>query len=156
MHNVSIDSFDRAILGALQADGSLTNAALADIVNLSPSQCSRRRSALEDVGLIEGYSARINVGKLGFGLRAMIRINLRNHGQGVGEDFARFIEGRPEIRTAFSVSGDADYVLDIRVRDLDAFASFIHESLLPHPLVSQVRSEIVLKTLTDKSGVDLN
>lgn len=58
-----------------------------------------------------------------------------------------------QIRSAFSVSGDADYVLDVRVRDLDAFADFVHRHLLPHPQVSQVRSEIVLKTLKDEKGV---
>ena len=155
MQKISIDPFDRAILDALQRDGSLTNAALAQIINLSASQCSRRRASLEEVGLIEGYSARLNVNKLGFGMRAMTRVNLRNHGQGHDHDFARFIERQPEVRSAFSVSGDADYVLDIHVRDLEAFAAFIHETLLPHPQVSQVRSEIVLKTLKEQRGVDV-
>ena len=155
MHEINTDAFDRAILDALQRDGSLTNAALAQIVNLSASQCSRRRASLEEVGLIEGYSARLSAGKLGFGLRAMTRINLRSHGQGRDDDFARFIERQPEVRSVFSVSGDADYVLDIHVRDLEAFASFIHETLLPHPQVSQVRSEIVLKTLKEQRGVDV-
>lgn len=57
------------------------------------------------------------------------------------------------IRQAFSVSGDADYVLDVRARDLEAFADFVHRHLLPHPQVAQVRSEIVLKTLKDEGGV---
>jgi DNA-binding Lrp family transcriptional regulator len=155
MHRMSIDSFDRAILDALQRDGSLTNSSLAQIINLSASQCSRRRASLEEVGLIDGYSARLNATKLGYGLRAMTRVNLRSHGQGRDGEFARFIESRPEVRTAFTVSGDADYVLDIHVRDLEAFASFIHETLLPHPQVSQVRSEIVLKTLKEQRGVDV-
>ena len=51
---MELDSFDIALLAALQRDGSMTNAALADIVNLSPSQCSRRRAALEQAGVIEG------------------------------------------------------------------------------------------------------
>lgn len=148
-----MDSFDYAILSALQRDGAQTNATLAEVVNLSPSQISRRRAALEEAGVIEGYSARLNPQKLGFGLRAIIRVNLNGHGQGREEDFARFVASHPQIRSAFSVSGDADYVLDIRARDLDAFADFIHRHLLPHPQVAQVRSEIVLKTLKDERGV---
>ena len=131
----------------------MTNAALAEVVNLSPSQCSRRRAALEQAGVIEGYSARLNAARLGFGLRAIIRVNLSSHGQRKDDDFARFVESHAQIRSAFSVSGDADYVLDVRVRDLDAFADFVHRSLLPHPQVSQVRSEIVLKTLKDDRGL---
>lgn len=148
-----MDGFDYAILSALQRDGAQTNATLAEVVNLSPSQISRRRAALEEAGVIEGYSARLNPQKLGFGLRAIIRVNLNGHGQGREEDFARFVASHPQIRSAFSVSGDADYVLDIRARDLDAFADFIHRHLLPHPQVAQVRSEIVLKTLKDERGV---
>jgi len=151
-----IDSFDHAILDALQRDGAMTNAALAEVVNLSASQCSRRRAALEATGLIAGYSARLDSIKLGYGLRAITRVNLSSHGQGKEGDFARFLERHDQIRAAFSVSGDADYVLDIHVRDLEAFAAFIHQHLLPHPQVSQVRSEIVLSTLKDKGGVSLS
>lgn len=151
-----MDSFDHAILAALQRDGAMTNAALAEVVNLSASQCSRRRAALEEAGVIEGYTARLNPAALGYGLRAVIRVNLRSHGQGKDDDFARFVTGHPMIRSAFSVSGDADYVLDIRARDLDGFADFIHRHLLPHPQVAQVRSEIVLKTLKDERGLALS
>src|SRR5690606_22260299 len=153
MQEVRIDGFDIAILNALQRDGAMTNAALAELVNLSASQCSRRRAALEEAGVIEGYAARLNPQKLGFGLRAIIRVNLRSHGQGKEDDFARFVAAHPQIRSAFSVSGDADYILDVRVRDLEAFSDFVHRHLLPQPQVAQVRSEIVLKTLKDDKGV---
>lgn len=151
-----MDSFDRAILRALQRDGTMTNAALSEIVNLSPSQCSRRRSALEADGVIEGYGAQLSAERLGYGLRAVTRVNLSAHGQGREEEFARFVRELPQIRAAFSVSGDADYVLDIRVRDLAAFAELVHTRLLPHPLVAHVRSEIVLMTLKDERGVDVD
>ena len=152
---MSLDGFDIAILRALQQDGALTNTALSEIVNLSPSQCSRRRSALEAAQLISGYSARLNADRLGFGLRAIVRVNLRSHGGTNESGFASFIARHPEVRAAFSVSGDADYILDLRTPDLESFARFIHEHLLPHELVAQVRSEIVLRTLKDSPGVDL-
>lgn len=154
-HEMNLDSFDLAILSALQRDGAMTNAALAEIVNLSASQCSRRRAALEQAGVIEGYSARLSPTRLGFGLRAIVRVNLTGHGQGKEDEFSRFVASHPQIRAAYSVSGDADYVLDVRARDLDAFADFMHRQLLPHPQVAQVRSEIVLKTLKDDRGLSL-
>jgi DNA-binding Lrp family transcriptional regulator len=153
MQDTELDHFDIAILVALQRDGAMTNAALAEVVNLSASQCSRRRAALEQAGVIEGYAARLNAIKLGYGLRAIIRVNLSSHGQTKEDDFARFVASHAQIRSAFSVSGDADYVLDVRTRDLEAFADFVHRHLLPHPQVAQVRSEIVLKTLKDDKGV---
>ena len=156
MHEPRIDGYDRAILDALQRDGAMTNTGLSEVVNLSASQCSRRRAALEAAGLIKGYAARLDARKLGFGLRAMIRVNLKDHGNGADTDFAGFLERAPEVASAFSVAGDADYILDIHVPDLAAFAAFIHARLLPHPMVSQVRSEIVLKTLKDRAGLDLS
>lgn len=148
-----LDSFDVAILVALQKDGAMTNAALSETINLSASQCSRRRAALEQAGVIEGYTARLSAARLGYGMRAIVRVNLSSHGQSKDSDFARFVTRYPQIRSAFSVSGDADYILDVRVRDLDAFADFLHLHLLPNPQVSQVRSEIVLRTLKDEGGV---
>ncbi|SDE39833.1 DNA-binding transcriptional regulator, Lrp family [Limimaricola pyoseonensis] len=153
---MELDRTDRAILEALQRDGSLTNAALAEIVHLSASQCSRRRAALEAAGLIAGYAVRLDAGRLGIGLRAVVRVNLRSHGQEREGGFARFVDDHPQIRAAFSVSGDADYVLDVQVPDLEAFARFVHDHLLPHPQVAHVRSEIVLKTLKDRAGPDLS
>lgn len=150
---MQLDSYDVAILVALQRDGAMTNASLSEAVNLSASQCSRRRAALEQAGVIQGYAARLSAVKLGFGFRAVVRVNLSSHGQSKENDFARFVTSHPQIRSAFSVSGDADYVLDVRTRDLDVFADFMHRHLLPHPQVSQVRSEIVLKTLKDEAGV---
>ncbi len=153
---MTLDSFDVAILRALQRDGAMTNAALSEQINLSASQCSRRRAALEAAQLIAGYSAQLNGEKLGFGLRAIVRVNLRRHGGNNESGFATFIARRPEVRAAFSVSGDADYILDLRTPDLESFARFIHEHLLAHELVAQVRSEIVLKTLKDEPGFDLS
>lgn len=153
---MTLDEFDIAILRALQADGALTNAALSQLVHLSASQCSRRRAALEAARLITGYGARLNGEKLGFGLRAIVRVNLRRHGGDSERSFASFIERRHEVRAAFSVSGDADYILDIRTADLESFARFIHEHLLPHDQVAQVRSEIVLKTVKEAAGFDLS
>lgn len=153
MQTVSLDRFDHAILNALQENSARTNADLAEIVNLSASQCSRRRARLEEDGVIRGYTARVSAGALGFGLRAITRVNLSAHSEKNAKGFADFLDRHEEVRVAFSVSGDADYVLILMTRDLTAFADFIHRHLLPHPQVSQVRSEIVLMTLKEESGV---
>lgn len=156
MQDFRLDAFDMAILSALQEDGAMTNAALGDVVHLSASQVSRRRSALETAGYIKGYAARLDGARLGIGLHAVVRVNLRDHGAGRDDGFARFVQAQPEVRAAHSVSGSADYVLIVKVRDLDAFAAFIHNDLLPHPQVAHVRSDIVMRTLKDIEGVDLS
>lgn len=151
-----LDRFDRQMLDALQRDGSLTNGRLSEIINLSPSQCSRRRAALEAAGLIGGYHARLDARKLGFHIRAIVRVNLRTHGQDTDMNFSRWAERQAEVQSAFTVSGDADYVLDIRVRDLESYSNFVHEKLLIQPQVAQVRSDFVLRTLKDSDVLDLS
>ncbi len=156
MLTIEIDRFDRAILKALQRNAALTNAELAQLVNLSPSQCSRRRSRLEAGGQIAGYAARLDPASLGYGLKAVTRVNLVSHSERNAESFADFLARHAEVRQAFSVSGEADYVLIIVARDLAAFADFIHRHLLLHPQVGRVQSEIVLMNLKDEPGLPID
>ncbi|MFV0410127.1 MAG: Lrp/AsnC family transcriptional regulator [Paracoccus sp. (in: a-proteobacteria)] len=105
--------------------------------------------------MIRGYVARLDGRSLGFGIRAFARVNLRNHGAAGDRDFASFAAAQPELRAAHSVSGDADYVLELQVRNLDELAAFIHERLLAHSQVMQVRSEIVLKAAKEDGGLPI-
>lgn len=155
MREISVDEFDIAILRHLQRDASLTHAQLSDRVHLSASQCSRRRAALESAGLIRAIRAELDGPKLGYGFRAITRVVLARHNAAPAEDFHRFLATEPAIQAAHSVSGDADYVLEIIAKDLTDFADFIHLRLLPQKHVAQVRSEIVLKTLKAGGGVPL-
>ncbi len=152
---MTLDAFDYSILSALQANASLTNAELAERIGLSASQCSRRKSILETEGYITGYSARLNTAKLGFSVQAIVRINLSSHGKAQAEDFATYLQAFPQVRAAYSVSGDADYILHVTARDLEHFADFIHRHLLPYGRIGQVRSEIVLTTLKEFGGLPL-
>lgn len=144
MTSITLDNFDHALLSALIEDSTRTSAQLSTLVNLSASQCSRRKIRLEEAGIISGYGARVNKDALGYKLRAITRVNLAQHNDEADKEFARLLANAPEIEAAWSVSGDADYVLNILTQDLTAFAEFIHQRLLPHPNVTQVRSEIVL------------
>ena len=144
---ISLDSFDHAILSALQRDGALTNVQLSEAVHLSPSQCSRRRIRLESEGVILGYHACLNPVAMGLSLRAIVRVNLNSHSEENAQNFARLLSTHVEITEAFSVSGDADYVLILQCKNLTSFADFIHGMLLPQSFIGQIRSEIVLKDI---------
>jgi DNA-binding Lrp family transcriptional regulator len=149
---MSLDPFDLKILSVLQDDASLSNAELAGQVGLSPSQCSRRRTGLEQAGYIRAYRADLDAHKLGYGIEVFTRVSLSKHSDATAEDFAHFLEGLDEVQQAHSVAGDADYLLHIRVRSLDELAELVHKRLLPHPHVLQVRSDIVLKTIKQNRG----
>lgn len=152
---MELDAFDRRILSLLQEDAGLTNAALAERVALSASQCSRRRLALESAGLIAGYRAELDAAKLGYAVEAFTRVTLSGHGAATADDIAGFFNDLPEVRMAYTLTGDADYLLHVHVRSLDELAAFVHRTLLPHPKVAQVRSDIVLQRVGRRKGLPL-
>ncbi len=79
MHTIDLDDFDFRLLGALQEDGRLTNQELAERVGLSASQCSRRRTRLEESGIIRGYHAELSADALGLGVLVFVHVTLTTH-----------------------------------------------------------------------------
>ena len=76
MNHLELDSYDWKLLKALQTNARLSNVALSEQVNLSPSQCSRRLQRLEQSHLIEAYSTRLNSTELGYQVTAFVSITL--------------------------------------------------------------------------------
>ena len=139
-----LDSTDIALLAALQRDAQLTAQDLAGILNLSPSQAGRRRQRLEADGYIQGYTARLDPARLGLAVQAFIQVYLQVHGPDHAKSFARLCRIRPEITSAWTLTGEADYLLRVYTADLSQLNALIHEVLLPHAAVSRVHSQIVM------------
>ncbi|MDJ0821221.1 MAG: Lrp/AsnC family transcriptional regulator [Paracoccaceae bacterium] len=142
MHD--LDPTDIALLAALQRDGTATSQDLGAILNLSPSQAGRRRQRLEAAGLIRGYGARLDAAKLGLAIQAFVQVQLARHGKLESGDFARLLRTRAEITSAWTMTGEADYLLRVFCPDLPALNRLIHEVLLAHPTVARVQSQIVM------------
>ena len=144
---MNIDSYDKAILQRLQRDGRISNQDLAEAVNLSPSPCLRRVRRLEEEGVIEGYSARLNARKLDLKLMALIQISMDRH---TPERFARFeetIANYPEVLECHLITGQsADYQLKVVVEDMDAYQHFLLNKITRIEGVSGVHSSFVLKS----------
>jgi DNA-binding Lrp family transcriptional regulator len=152
---IALDQFDLKLLSALEADGRLTNAELGEKIGLSASQCSRRRIRLEENGIIEGYHARLNSGRLGIGLRAFIEVSLSKHSKENAKSFRDLVNGILEIQEAYALTGDTDYLLKVVTANLAELAHVINDSILPHASVARVRSSIVLDKLKDSHRLPL-
>lgn len=144
---VSLDGFDLRILAALQDDGRLTNQQLADVAGLSASQCSRRRTRLEDEKIIAGYHADLASEALGFNVLAFIQITLATHSPNNAKRFRDLMRRVDEIQEAYSLTGDADYLLKVVLSDLKSLSDIVNNVLMPHESVAHVRSSIVLDRL---------
>jgi DNA-binding Lrp family transcriptional regulator len=152
---ISLDGFDLKILGALQDDGRLTNQQLAETVGLSASQCSRRRMRLEEGKVIAGYRAELASEALGFGVIAFIQITLATHSPDNAKKFRALVNRVDDIQEAYSLTGDADYVLKAVLRDLKSLSDIVNNVLMPHPSVAHVRSSIVLDRLKESRKLPL-
>lgn len=139
-----IDDTDSRLLAALQKDAHLTAQELGEILNLSPSQAGRRRQRLESAGIIRGYTARLDAPKLGLSVQAFVQVQLSTHNPEQAKSFTRLISTRPEITSAWTLTGDADLLLRIYTADLAGLNRLIHQVLLPHEAVSRVHSQIVM------------
>jgi DNA-binding Lrp family transcriptional regulator len=144
---IDVDSFDLKMLAALQDDGRLTNQQLADAVGLSASQCSRRRTRLEEDGIVAGYHADLAAERLGFNVVAFVHITLATHSPDNAKHFRDLVLRVDDVQEAYSLTGDADYLLKIILRDLKSLSDIVNNVLMPHPSVAHVRSSIVLDRL---------
>lgn len=139
-----LDETDKRLLAALQANAHLTAQELGDLLNLSPSQAGRRRQRLEAEGYVTAYSARLDPRRIGLNVQAFVQVQLATHGPDQSRSFARLVSTSPEVISAWTLTGDADYLLRVYCEDLTALNRLIHERLLPHAAVARVQSQIVM------------
>lgn len=120
---------------------------LGDRLNLSASQVGRRRHRLEAEGYIEGYHARLNPARLGLQVQGFVQVYFASHGPEQSASFARLVRTTQEITSAWTMTGDADYLLRVFCEDLPGLNRLLHDVLLPHPAVARVQSQIVMDQL---------
>ena len=113
-----MDGIDRALLSAVQENAHVTAQELSDVLNLSPSQAGRRRQRLEELGLIRGYAARLDAAQLGLDVQAFIQVQMATHMPEQVRHFTRKVELAREVVNAWTLTGDADYLLHVFCPDL--------------------------------------
>jgi len=150
-----LDRIDLLLLAELQRDGRVPNAELAERVHLSPSACLRRVQRLERDGVIAGYRAELEPERLGLGLQAFVRVQLRQHDSGSVEAFARSVNEWDEVVACNALTGDMDYLLQVMVRDLEHFSRFLLDRLLGQAGVEDVNSSFVLRRVKPMRGLPL-
>ena len=156
---IELDTVDRRILQALQAQGRITYDELASAVGLSASAALRRVKRLEEAGVIAGYVALLAPERIGLALTAYINVRLEKHGEGDQrspvEAFTAAVQSWPEVVECAALSGEMDYLLRVLVRDMAHYSRFIMEVLLKHPAVQDCRTSFVLRQLKGTTALPL-
>jgi len=153
--NRALDRTDHRILQCLQKDGRISNVALARRVNLTPTPCLERVRRLEREGYINGYTALLDPEKLGCGLLVFVEIDLARTSPDVFRDFRQEASRLPEIMECHLVSGNFDYLIKARVKDMQAYRDLLGEKILSLPGVNGSRSYVVMEQVKESLALPL-
>jgi Lrp/AsnC family transcriptional regulator, leucine-responsive regulatory protein len=151
-----LDPKDKAILAALQSDGSVPNAALATRVGLSESTCLRRVKQLERSGVIERYTAVLNAQKIGMSVSFLVRITLKGQTDRDLGVFEQAVCRVPEVAECYLTTGAADYMLRVVARSASDFERLHSKVLTKLPGVARVDSSFVLRSVVRQAGLPLD
>ena len=137
----------------LQADGRITNVELARKVGISAPPCLRRVRALEEAGIVEGFTAILNDRGLGFDVNAFAMIKLHSQAEADLIAFEERAQASPIVRDCYMLSGEIDFLLRCVAPDLIAFQDFIIHQLTAAPNVASVKTSLVIRASMHAAGV---
>lgn len=140
---MKIDEIDAQILLELQRNSRLSIRELSKRINLSPPSVTERVKRLEDNGIIEGYTIKINKKKLGLSIDCIIKVTMKN---GEYERFKSFIKDNNRSEWCYRIAGDGCFIVKLSVRTLEEIEEFIN----------QVTSYAITTTIIAFSEVKIN
>jgi DNA-binding Lrp family transcriptional regulator len=140
-----LDRIDLALLTALQNDARVSNKELAAKAGLAPSSTLGRVQRLRDAGILRGAHAEVDGAALGIGLEAFVFIRLVGHAQHFSDPLREHLLAQPEVGSYWSVGGDDDVVLHVRVRDSQHLHELLQTRVGSRPEVGRVRTEIIFE-----------
>jgi len=150
-----LDRTDRRILECLQNDGRISNVQLARKVNLTPTPCIERVKRLERQGFIRGYTAILNPELVNASLLVFVEIDLSHKSPDAFRKFREEARKLPEIMECHLVSGNFDYLIKARVRDMKSYRELLGEKILSLPGVNGSRSYVVMEEVKETLNLPL-
>ena len=151
-----LDRTDRRILNELQRNGRISNVDLSRYANLSPTPCLERVKRLEADGFIGSYVALLDPSKLEKKLCAYIEVSLNNTSIEALENFDQHMRGMPEVQECQMVAGNFDYLIKIRVIDIQDYQRFLSEQLATTPGIAQTHTYVVINDVKSETTIPIN
>jgi Lrp/AsnC family transcriptional regulator, leucine-responsive regulatory protein len=156
MPKIKLDKTDCDILQLLQDNSRITNAELADKINLSASPCIRRVRQLEESGVIQRYVTLLNPATVGLPISVFVNVRLEKQNNHNLKYFEDAIATCPEVMECYLMTGDADYLLRVVLSDLESYEHFLRDKLTMIPGVSTIQSSFALKQVRYKTELPIS
>lgn len=142
-----LDPFDRALLETVQANNQTPARVLAERIGLSESAVLRRLRRLRGDGVIVADVAVVHPAVLGTPLTVHVLVSLERETSDLLDEFMRCLRHRPEVKSAWYVTGDADFVLQLRLSGMDAYEAFAREVFHDDPNVRSFRTIVAMRQI---------
>lgn len=153
--STKLDAIDMRILADLQADGRLTNVALAARAGITPPPCLRRVRALEEAGYITGYHAAVDERRLGFAVSAYAMVGLHSQSESDLRAFENRVLAWPLVRSCDYLAGETDFILRCVAPDMQGFQDFVTRELTAAPNVATVKTFLSIRSVKREPGVPI-
>jgi Lrp/AsnC family leucine-responsive transcriptional regulator len=146
---MDLDKFDLAILAVLQQDARASLQDISAKVGLSTTPCWTRIKKMENEGVIQGYTVKLDAAAIGFRETVIVQVTLESHTDEMLEAFGKALSEIPEVLEAYLISGDYDYHIRIAVRDTRDYERLLRERLYRIPGIRHSKSSFVLRRLKE-------
>ncbi len=156
MPHRQLDAIDRRILEHLQDNARISNVDLAARVGISASPCWRRVRELEASGVIANYATLVDAASVGLTVSVFVNVSLEKQVEQELEVFQNAIRDRPEVMECYLMTGEADFLLRVVVRDLMAYERFLMDHLTRVPGIASIKSSFALKQVKYRTALPLN
>ncbi|CUI06735.1 Lrp/AsnC family transcriptional regulator [Massilia antarctica] len=151
----SLDKYDCAILAALQADGTLSIAALSEKVGLSSTPCWKRVKRLEEEGYIQSRVSIIDRDKVGLPVTVFVSVRTTEHDEKWLTRFAAAVIALPEVMEFHRMSGDVDYLLKVVTTDIGGYDRF-YKKLIKTAHITGVSSAFSMEQIKYTTALPLD
>ena len=144
---MELDKIDLSLIKLLQQNSKVGLKELAEHVGLTPTPVHERIKRLERNGVISRYSIVVNEEKLGRGLLVLCNVQLKSHSLTNLEEFEAEIVKIKEVVSCYHIAGNYDYLLTLRMKDMEEYGNFVKGKLASIPHIAQVQSSFVMRDI---------
>ncbi|PWK68436.1 Lrp/AsnC family transcriptional regulator [Aminobacter sp. AP02] len=149
------DEFEIRMLDILQRDGRKPVSEIALEIGLSNTPCARRFEALQEAGVIKGFSARIGRRAVGLMVEVFVQVRLVSHSDDSPEKFITAVQRMDEVSACWTMTGDYDFLLHVMVPNVDDLNAFVMHRLMRLQGVRDVHTQLVLQNIKGPGHVPL-
>ena len=153
--STSLDTFDRALLNLVQKDARMTAEAIGEIIGLSPASVHRRLKRLREKGVILSEVAILNGQMLEKGMTFIVSVEVERERADLLDAFRKDMKSLPEVQQCYYVTGETDFVLIIKVKDMDDYERFTKEAFFDNFNIRKFRTSVVMSEVKADLSVSI-